>query len=686
LHAVWQTPDGKDLFAVGDAGTILHLSTGGPAADSGWVAEESPIPANLYALWGTSVDDVFAAGTYVGAGGILLHRSAGTWTQVSDLPPLGSLRAIDGLGDNNVWLAGVSTPSPTPSPVVLHWNGTRFLADGGFAAAQPPGLPRSISVAPGGDVWLCGTNGLVGHFDGANWTVQQLMNGDAAPELHRIFAVSNKEARVVGQGGFIAHLQAAKVTVETAPSAVDLLGLSAHSPAEWVAVGDYGTIVRYSGGAWAAEGSGTQAPLFAVFATQSSTVEFSVGSSSTVRSFTAPVVPCTADADCSGGYYCSGAATCERRKMPGTSCDVTDHPGASSGCAQPEGCGGCVKAAFCTDGVCCDTSPTDCAGCNACNVSGQAGTCAPVTAGADPHGACSAATGECQETTCNGAGGCGASGGTCGTPDCNAGMLTTYTCANGSCVPVTPASTCPGVLACADAHTCASKCTADTDCDAASYCDSSGNCSPRKDANAMGTCDLTKDCQVPGCRECKAGLTCVDGYCCTSSSCSPYACTNGTCTNTCTPAGGGCASDSTCYNIADGGPPDYVCYKNNGVACTDSTTCRTGICALGVCCNEACTSYCDYNTSMHYAKTTCAGGTCAPVGGGTLCPNNLGCSGEVCNTSCYTVWVGGFPMSGWPTGLNTGSCAPGYSYCNCTPAVSGGNCTGTKCCTGFPCN
>ena len=32
-------------------------------------------------------------------------------------------------------------------------------------------------------------------------------------------------------------------------------------------------------------------------------------------------------------------------------------------------------------------------------------------------------------------------------------MLTTYTCSNGSCVPVTPATTCPGVIAGADAHT-----------------------------------------------------------------------------------------------------------------------------------------------------------------------------------------------------------------------------------------
>lgn len=86
-------------------------------------------------------------------------------------------------------------------------------------------------------------------------------------------------------------------------------------------------------------------------------------------STTACEVPCTAGS-CAPGTYCSAAMRCEPLAANGTSCTAgTD----------------CVSGA-CVDGVCCDTA---CDGvCESCNVSGRAGTCAPVPRATDPAREC----------------------------------------------------------------------------------------------------------------------------------------------------------------------------------------------------------------------------------------------------------------------------------------------------------
>ena len=65
----------------------------------------------------------------------------------------------------------------------------------------------------------------------------------------------------------------------------------------------------------------------------------------------------------------------------------------------------------CVDGYCCDTAAASCAGCKACNVAGNLGTCSPIPVGTDPHNFC---TQDCANK-CDGAGACkaAASGTTC---------------------------------------------------------------------------------------------------------------------------------------------------------------------------------------------------------------------------------------------------------------------------------
>lgn len=94
---------------------------------------------------------------------------------------------------------------------------------------------------------------------------------------------------------------------------------------------------------------------------------------------------CTTDFDCASGYACGDGGVCEG--APGAICLSGDD------CAT----------GFCIDGVCCDEA---CAGeCEACDVAGSAGACAPIPAGADPGSECVGSSVDCNGA-CDGAGAC----------------------------------------------------------------------------------------------------------------------------------------------------------------------------------------------------------------------------------------------------------------------------------------
>jgi subtilisin-like proprotein convertase family protein len=256
------------------------------------------------------------------------------------------------------------------------------------------------------------------------------------------------------------------------------------------------------------------------------------------------LVMCTTNDDCQTGRYCDGTA-CQLSKDNGQTCST------SAECSS----GNCV------DGYCCDSA---CNGtCEACNVSGSAGTCTAHAASTDPDNDCIACL------VCNGSGGCVnvpdgddpvddcqlSEAGTCGLNGVCNGTGTcsfwpaTQVCAAascgvasdglhyeakaqrscsgaGACAAVTPSSC--GAYRCSkvngETHLCGTACTAATDCVAGFYCDATSKCVAK---SAVGTACTTGD-------SCMSGY-CTDGYCCDKSCNGPcVACNlagkNGTCT------------------------------------------------------------------------------------------------------------------------------------------------------------
>ena len=239
---------------------------------------------------------------------------------------------------------------------------------------------------------------------------------------------------------------------------------------------------------------------------------------------------CAKDADCAADAWCSGT-TCKKKSASGQACTAADQ----------------CTSGFCVDGYCCGSA---CAQqCEACNVSGAEGTCAPVSG--KPHGTRAAcATGDaqhaCSTATCAGsdlsrdrcAGFVGSSV-TCRTSSCDGNQsVSSAVCdGKGGCPAPSPVNC--GAFACDSATgQCKSKCASDADCTAGGNCDGNGKCT------SGSTCDGD-------------GHTVVDsaGH---KSSCAPYACSGGRCKTTCgsvddCAAPSACDLDGHCVAPADGG-------------------------------------------------------------------------------------------------------------------------------------
>ncbi|MGZ3449109.1 MAG: FG-GAP repeat protein [Polyangiales bacterium] len=249
---------------------------------------------------------------------------------------------------------------------------------------------------------------------------------------------------------------------------------------------------------------------------------------------------CAAESDCVSGYFCDLAST------PGT-------------CKSKSGAGTCKDAkecatGFCVDGHCCDRA---CEGqCEACDVTGKEGTCAPVSG--DPHAGkpkCDDGSGDlCKAKSCD-----GAKDATSCTTLKNVGV----SCKTGAC--------------------------SGEDLIGASSCDDKGSCvAPAPSKCGKYTCDPAG----PACRtscaqqsDCAAGFTCLAGICSEGARCSDDRSTSIAKSGDSTPcapflcgADGSCAS--TCNSSSDCAP-SAVCDVGSARCVAAEPTSDGGGCTYG---------------------------------------------------------------------------------------------------------
>jgi hypothetical protein len=141
LAAVWETGVG-DVFAVGDAGTILFRH-----ADA-WAQQTSNTTLNLRGVWAASASDAWA----VGDTGTILHYDGTSWNPISSVTTV-DLAAVWGANSSDVWVVGPNA--------AWHWTGSSF------ASSSLAGVLLAVTGTGPSDVWTCGETANVRHYTGS---------------------------------------------------------------------------------------------------------------------------------------------------------------------------------------------------------------------------------------------------------------------------------------------------------------------------------------------------------------------------------------------------------------------------------------------------------------------------------------------------------------------------------------
>jgi hypothetical protein len=253
LQAIWGSAD-DDVWAVGDAGTIVHFD------GHAWRSVASGVTEDLTSVYGTGIDDVWVSGD----AGSVLHWDGTAWKVASNSPDTIFL-GVWASAANDVWAVGVdlaALPALGGSALVHHWNGTVW------ADSDVPGSDTLWKVWGSGpnDVWLVGTSdkgvGLIYRGDGTNF--DPLVFTGAS--VHGIWGSGPDDVWVAPLTGSIQHWTGSEFIAAPALAADEAWhGISGSGPDDVWAVGNKGVIGHYVSGHWAVSPAPTTEVLLGVW-------------------------------------------------------------------------------------------------------------------------------------------------------------------------------------------------------------------------------------------------------------------------------------------------------------------------------------------------------------------------------------------------------------------------------------
>ena len=268
ISSVFGTRDGKRLWAVGEAGTILESSDG-----EHWAARTSGTPSFLNSIFGTGDGKRLWA---VGEGGTILESSDGEHWAVRDSGTPDFLNSIFVSSDGKrLWAVG-------DEGTILE------SSDGEHWAARTSGTSNSLfsiyGSSDGKRLWAVGEKGtILESNDGEHWSER---TSGTANSLYRIFGTSDgKRLWAVGQVGTILESSDGEHWNERtsgSPNDLNSIFVSSDGKRLWV-VGDLGTILESSDGEhWNALTSGTPGALGFIFGTSDGKRLWAVGKGGTI--------------------------------------------------------------------------------------------------------------------------------------------------------------------------------------------------------------------------------------------------------------------------------------------------------------------------------------------------------------------------------------------------------------------
>jgi hypothetical protein len=268
--AIWGTSK-TDVWAVGSGGTIAHYD------GTGWTKTPTGVKNTFRAVWGSGPSDVYA----VSMTNVIVHSKG--WSG-----PATAWTPLPAAGEEGDWPQGVFAVWGSSADDVRIGIRTRMIFDpntGEYAATNQYALERvddpdagAATVAWKGiggdgtvngiwgsasdDVWIVADNserngwekgitrhGVGGEKGGLVWTN---VDSQSTVALRAIWGSSKDDVWAVGDRGTIRHMKngAQRWEVVDSPTSADLYGLWGSSGSDIWAVGDAGTILHFDGATW----------------------------------------------------------------------------------------------------------------------------------------------------------------------------------------------------------------------------------------------------------------------------------------------------------------------------------------------------------------------------------------------------------------------------------------------------
>jgi cysteine-rich repeat protein len=243
FNAVWGS-GGRDVFAVGDSGTIVHWDgTAWTTMASGTAA------ASLRVAWGTGPNDVYVGGQP----NTVLHYDGVSWSSTAAPPAIGyTVTGLWGFGPNDLYTV-------SDAAIMGHYDGTSWTFSDTGLGANLSGLWGS---APN-DLYAGG--GEVFHYDGSAWS-QATFTGLA---MIAVWGSSASDVFAVGGdssgNGAVLHWDGAVWTTMTAPGSQFMDAVWGEGPADVFAVDSVGNTYHYDGTAWTPIGGVSSDQLTGVY-------------------------------------------------------------------------------------------------------------------------------------------------------------------------------------------------------------------------------------------------------------------------------------------------------------------------------------------------------------------------------------------------------------------------------------
>ncbi len=202
-------------------------------------------------LWWISVTPIDGSFYMAGAGGLILQYDLATKTFTRhQTPGTETLFGIWGTGASDLWAVGGDLD--TGEGVVWHFDGQMWTVQD-LSSVYPQGLPvlNKVWGRGAGDVWAVGSAedlGVILHYDGVSWS--KVDSGRAGP----LFTVHGNDSIVVASGGFLdgslLESDGGAFQDRTPPHAQQLNGVFIPPDGRGVAVGLQRSVAIRAAGNW----------------------------------------------------------------------------------------------------------------------------------------------------------------------------------------------------------------------------------------------------------------------------------------------------------------------------------------------------------------------------------------------------------------------------------------------------